>query len=192
MRGARGAATCAVLLAVASPAGAQAQESPLDRGVWLVGGIGRIYGTHDLDEDTRRFVIDLNPRLGYFVARHLAVHANLAFTYSSAAGGVHRSAGVGPGLSYYFGGPRSRLLPYLTARTLFVWTRSGPADDASSVARYRQWLAGGGISWLVSRNVGLTAEAYYLRTILNELERETGDSATESYALDFGVTVFAF
>jgi len=192
MRGACGAATCAVLLAVALPAQVEGQESPLDRGVWLVGGSGRIYGAHDLDDDTRRFVLDLNPQLGYFVARHLAVHANLAFTYSSAGGGIHRSGGVGPGLSYYFGGPRSRLLPYLTARTLFVWARSGSADDASSVSRYRQWLAGGGISWLVSRNAGLTAEAYYLRAILNELERENGDNTNEIYALNFGVTVFAY
>jgi hypothetical protein len=192
MRRARGAFTCAVLLAVASPPRAEGQESPLDRGVWLVGGTGRVYGTHDLDDDTRRFVLDLNPQLGYFVARHLAVHANLAFAYSSAAGGTHRSGGVGPGLSYYFGGPRSRLLPYLTARTLFVWSRSGPADDASSVSRFRQWLAGGGISWLASRNVGLTAEAYYLRSNLKELERENGDNNSELYALNVGVTVFAY
>jgi hypothetical protein len=185
-------ATCAVLLAVASPTRAQGQESPLDRGVWLVGGTGRIYGMHDLDDDTRRFVLDLNPQLGYFVARHLAVHANLAFAYGSGGGGSYRAGGIGPGLSYYFGGPRSRLLPYLTARTLFIWSRSGPADDASSVSRSRQWLAGGGISWLVARNVGLTAEAFYQRSIVKELERENGDRTSEVYALNFGVTAFAY
>jgi hypothetical protein len=45
---------------------------------------------------------------------------------------------------------------------------------------------------VVSRNAGLTAEAYYLRAILNELERENGDNTNEIYALNFGVTVFAY
>lgn len=186
------AATCAVLLAVISPARADSQASPLERGVWLIGGTGWIYETHDIDDDSRRFVIDLNPQIGYFVIPQLAVHANLGFAYSSTTGGFSRSIAVGPGLSYYFGGPRSRVLPYLTARTLFVWSRSGPPDDASSVSRFRQWVAGGGVSWLVSRNAGLTAEALYQRSVLDQLAREGGDNNTEIYGLRLGVTVFAY
>ena len=81
---------------------------------------------------------------------------------------------------------------YFPARTLFIWSRSGPADDASSATSFRQWLAGGGITWIVARNVGLTAEAYYLRSTLRENEREGADRSGEVYTLNFGVTVFAY
>jgi hypothetical protein len=192
VRSACRAATCAVVLAVLCPAGAEAQASPLEPGVWLIGGTGWIYESHDIDDDSRRFVVDLNPQLGYFVLPHLAVHANLGFAYSSTTGGFSRSFAVGPGLSYYFGGPRARVLPYLTARTLFVRSRSGPPDDPSSVSNFRQWLAGGGLSWLVSRNAGLTAEAFYQRSVLDQLAREGGDNDAELYGLRLGVTVFAY
>ena len=43
---------CAVLLAAVSPTPAEGQESPIDRGVWLVAGTGRINGTHDLEDET--------------------------------------------------------------------------------------------------------------------------------------------
>lgn len=192
MRIVAGSTACAVMFALASPPSAASQASPLDRGVWLVGGTGRIYESHDMDEDSRRFVLDLNPQLGYFVVPHVAVHGNLGLTYSSTTGGYHRSIAVGPGVSYYFGGPRSRVLPYLTARTLFAWSRSGPDGEPSSVSHFRLWLAGGGLSFLVSRNVGLTAEAFYQRSVLDEVERDSGDNNTEIYGLFFGVTVFAY
>ncbi len=181
---------CAVMFALVSPPSAASQASPLESGVWLVGGNGRIYEIHVFD--SRRFVLDLNPQLGYFVVPHVAVHGNLGFTYSSTTGGYYRSLAVGPGVSYYFGGPRSRVLPYLTARTLFAWSRSGPDGEPSSVSHFRQWLAGGGLSFLVSRNVGLTAEAFYQRSVSDEVERDSGDRTTEIYGLFFGVTVFAY
>ena len=190
MRIVPGSTACAVMFALVSPPSAASQASPLERGVWLVGGTGRIYETRD--DDSRRFVLDLNPQLGYFVVPNVAVHGNLGFTYSSTTGGNHRSIAVGPGVSYYFGGPRSRVLPYLTARTLFAWSRSGPDDQPSSVSHFRLWLAGGGLSFLVSRNVGLTAEAFYQRSVLDEVERASGDNSTEIYGLFFGVTVFAY
>ena len=192
MRSARSVATCAVLLAVAAPARAEAQASPLDRGVWLIAGTGRIYHDRDIEDDSRRFVLDLNPQLGYFILPHVAVNANLGFAYSSTEGGFSRSFAVGPGLSYYAGGPRSRVLPFVRARTLFVWGRAGPHDEPSSVSHFRQWVAGGGISWLVSRNVGLTAEAFYQWSVLNQLAREGGDDTSEIYGLMLGVTVFAY
>ena len=192
MRKACSVATCAVLLAVVSPTRAETQASPLERGVWLIAGTGRIYNHRDIDDDSRRFVLDLNPQLGYFVLPHVAVHANLGFAYSSTSGGFSRQVGVGPGLTYYVGRPRSRVLPFVTARTLFVWGRAGPHDEPSSVSRYRHWLAGGGLSWLVSRNVGLTAEAFYQWSSLNQLAREGGTNSDEIYGLNLGVTVFAY
>ena len=191
MRRASAVSLCAVLMVV-SPTPGESQASPLERGVWLIAGTGRIYETHDIDDDSRRFVLDLNPQLGYFVLPHLAVHANLGFAYSSTEGGFSRSFAFGPGLSYYVGGPRSRVLPYLTAQTLFVRSRAGPPDEASSVSRFRQWLAGGGLSLLVSRNVGLTAEAFYQRSVSRELANQGGENNNEIYGLRFGVTVFAY
>lgn len=182
-----------VLLAAAAPA-AGAQTSAVDRGVWLVGGTGRIYGHRDVGNDSRSFVIDLNPRVGYFVLPHLAVTANTQFTRSRNEIGWVRTVGVGPGLSYYFGGPKSRVLPYLTGRTLFQWVRAGIHDAPTSVAdRQTAWLAGGGLSVLVAKNVGLTGELFYQWTDLHAERGDwVGENSAEQYGVQFGATVFAY
>jgi hypothetical protein len=64
MRIVPGSTAFAVMFALVSLPSAASQASPLERGVWLVGGTGRIHETHDIDGDSRRFVLDLNPQVG--------------------------------------------------------------------------------------------------------------------------------
>jgi opacity protein-like surface antigen len=171
-----------------------AQTHATDRGVWLAGGTARISGHRDIGNDTKTFVIDLNPRVGYFVLPHLVLSANLQYVRSSDDLGSSRTVGVGPGLSYYFGGPTSRVLPYLTSRTLFQWGRSGLDDQPSSFRDSDlSWLAGAGASILVARNVGVTAEAFYQWTrFAVETADWEGSNSSEQYGVQFGVTVFAY
>ena len=176
------------------PSRSAAQDSAVDAGVWLVGGTGRVYGHRDIGNDSRSFIIDLNPRVGYFLVPHLAVTANLQYLRGRNDIGWTRTVGLGPGLSYYFGGPTSRVLPYLTGRTLFQWVRAAPHDEPTAVFdRQSTWVLGGGLSWLVARNVGLTAEFFYQRSDVRAERLDwVGENSDEQYGMQFGATIFAY
>jgi hypothetical protein len=191
-------------LALASAPRAEAQTYAIDRGSWLLGGTARITGNRSTGDESASFLIDVNPRVGYFVVPHLAVHANLQFQRIGYDGGRSHQWGVGPGLTYYFGGRDSRVHPFVTGRTLRQWQRA--SNDVASLeprAKGWSWLGGAGAAWLVAKNVGITGELFYQwnesTTEYVRIDPVTGGFGpvesrfeSEQYGLQVGVSVFAF
>src|SRR4051812_37488871 len=99
-----------------------AQRSPISAGTWLLGGTGSFYTGRDIGNDRSTHVLDLSPRVGYLALRHLAVSANLRLASAWDSLGRSHDWGIGPGVTYYLGSARHRFFPYLTARTLFLWS----------------------------------------------------------------------
>ena len=182
-----------LLLAVAVRS--HAQSYPINRCTWLLGGSASFHGARDIGNNSRAFVIDVSPRLGYFVRPHLAINANLQFGRVTYDLGHSYEWGVGPGLTYYFGTPKHRIFPYLAARTLFSWATSQGNDPQASPYRTwnASWLLGAGAVAMIVKNVGVTGELFYQHDHFGvELNRQESTNNGEEYGLQFGVAIFVF
>lgn len=185
---------CALIMLFVPSSPIRAQ-SPIGRGTWLVGGTATFHSEKDIGNNNRFFVIDINPRLGYFILPHLALNANLQFVRVGYELGHNYEWGVGPGLTYYFGRPNYHVFPYLTARTLFSWATSYPSDATVSRARTwnDSWLVGAGAVVMIAKNVGFTGELFYQHDHFGvEINRRQSSNSSEEYGLRVGLAVFVF
>jgi hypothetical protein len=180
-----------VAFGLATPCVAQSYATA--PGVFLVGGTARITHFRDIGNNASTFVMDLNPRIGYFVAPGLAFSANLQFAHYSEDLGSSSQYGVGPGLIYYFRHHRTRLNPYLSARTLYVRQTVHPDSGPSSTTETFSWLASLGGALFVARNVALTAEAFYSHDhVSTDLSGSPQANNAEEYGTQFGVSVYLY
>ncbi len=162
-------ATAFVLVAgIALPCAAA--DFAIDKGSWLVGGTagfemwgGDLYEV----EDEKATLIELVPRVGYFLMPGLAVGGTLEFMSLSQGETDLSVLGVGPMVEYYFGGPYSKMYPFLSAR--FNWSKTSNDDEFTDTTF---GFSAGGIMMLC-RNVGLRAAAFYA---MDSTEPEDGDS----------------
>jgi hypothetical protein len=141
-------------------------------------------------------VFEVTPRVGVFVARGLAVNANLRFKHFSDGNQGTTEWGVGPGLTYYLDVKSSHFYPFLSGRTLFTWDHSGPGGlgGTTLTGTNRVWLISGGGLLMLGQHVGLSGELFY------QHERFTAQSGTaprlanssETYGVQWGVAAFIF
>jgi hypothetical protein len=103
---------------------------------------------------------------------------------------------MGPGLSYYFTGKRSRLYPYVSLRSLWVRAEFEPSDDAPFLEPSDDtdwvWTVAGGAAVFLARNAAVTGELFYsqARFILDGAQRSENSSV--QYGLQFGIRVFLY
>ena len=177
----------AVLL-TAMPSIAAAQSSgPVDRGSWLVGGSGRFsrqkfeVGSGEVTSTT----FELSPNLLYFIANRVAIGGQLEVSTTDTESGGGTTWFIGPAARLYLAPSSSRTLPYLglsvgAGRSTFDNDNSG-AESENSIWEVQ---AIAGITWMMSRQVGLTIEGFFDR---REDSFELGDDETESTATTFGL-----
>jgi outer membrane protein with beta-barrel domain len=171
----------------------QAQHYATDRGVWLVGGTARITNFRDIGNDASTFVLDLSPRLGYFVVPGLAMTANLEYGRFSYDAGVTSTYGLGPGMTYYFRHRQTVLNPFLSARTLYVHERVNPDGASDFTSDSFTWLVAAGAALFLARNVALTGEIFYNHAhFSDEFSGTTQSNNAEEYGTQFGVSVHVF
>jgi hypothetical protein len=183
----------AVLLAAVPFTPCLAQTHAVDRGAWQLGGSVRITGFRDIGNDTRSFVLDLNPRVGYFILPGLAVTANLQLARASNDNGHTSTYGVGPGVTYYFGGGPRRFLPFLSGRTLWVQSTSYADAGGSASLETWDWLVSGGALFLVAKNVGVTGEVFYSHShVTFDGIGPAQSNSSEEYGTQLGVAVYLF
>jgi len=170
-----------------------AQGGATARGSIIVAGSGSVTGNKHSSSDNRRFTVDLNPRIGFFIIDGLALNGNLQYEHQAVESIKSSGWGVGPGLTYYFCKPESRLHPFLTGRSLFRWLHttweSYPAEGWHTDVT---WLAGGGVIVMLVKHVGLSTEAFYQWTEHNFEPDRDPPTSSETYGIRFGVAAFLF
>lgn len=185
-------------LAMATEAVAQ---DPIGRGSLIIGGNARIVGLQDFGNDQREVGFELQPQFGIFVARGLVITASphLGWAWRERIGTTFKW-GLGPGVTYYVA-RAGKFYPYLTMRTLALWTEFRPSDDLLDPVSVDDsewtWLVGLGGSLFIAQHVALNAELFYSRFRVNsDLRSVDGLSeqanSSEQYGLQFGVRVFVF
>ncbi len=178
-----------VLSLVAAPLAAQ--RGPTDRGSILVSGsasFGRSeVEVSDIETEVTRF--SLNPNILYFVIPNLAVGGELSYSRASVDDNDSSSWLLGPAARLYFGDARATALPYIGAGFGFGSSDSGNDEDADVFS-----VSGvAGVTWMVSRQVGLTSEVFLQRSSI-DLPVGPGDVKQKQldYGLRFGFAAFVF
>lgn len=177
----RSLALLAALLATL-PAAAQAQSHATDRGSMLLGGSAGFsshgYRVEGVEEQERATVLHFMPSVQYFVLPGLALGGDVNVTRYSNRDGSSAQYGVGPAVSYYFGGPEKSVLPFLSGSLLYL--RSSANDDSQT-----GYSASAGAVFLFNRSVGLRGSLYYNGWSMEDVRSNT-------YGVGIGFTAFAF
>lgn len=177
------ALTCVV---VALPAAAQTR-GPTDKGSILVAGSASIARstTEVGDVEVKTTGITLNPSLLFFIAPKFAIGGQLGLSRVSNDDGDATSWLLGPAARLYFGEPSARTLPYIGASVSFGGFSADDDDTNQSVSSDVWGFEGiAGLTWMVSRQVGITGEAFFERATL---ESDNAVFSAEQTRTDFGI-----
>jgi opacity protein-like surface antigen len=193
----------ALLLVSASPALAQRVVPPaIDRGSLVIGGGASISRTsNSISTDGQGEVdgvdvtaVSINPSLLYFVRPGLAIGGEAGFGYSDFGESSSTSFTVGPALRAYFARGETRTLPYVGVSLQLgrvSFDDEADVDDSPGVTVFG--VEGtAGITWLLSRQVGILGEAFVNRrqqSAENALGRDVDQTAT-GFGVRFGVAAF--
>jgi hypothetical protein len=196
----------ALLIAMSWDA-ARAQQSPIQKGSVQIGGTASFAHERDIGNDFGWTSLELAPRVGYFIARGLAVSGNLRFQriwYDDQETIKDQRAltwGIGPGLTYYVPTRFHRLYPFASARTLFLRgsshsriTSANTPGVSSSRSTNDVWLLSAGALYMVGNHVGITSELFYQHEYFTARygPEPTTANSSEMYGLQWGITAFVF
>jgi hypothetical protein len=114
-----GKLACVAVIVACSAVAARAQntDSPVQRGSVQVGGTASLSHSRDIGNDFESTTLDVTPRVGYFVARGLAVGLNLQFRrawfddQATIRDQTFTGHGFGPGLTYFLPTRHRRVFP---------------------------------------------------------------------------------
>lgn len=198
-----------VIVSMAAATAVHAQPSAFDRGGWIVAGNGSWTHRHDSDLGETINDASLFVNLERFVAPGLAIGlaAESAHRRDKVLAYVSRATvlGVGPAVDAYPGPRSSRLRGHLGASYFFVHETIRVRDAPEVVAfeatdHFRSSdvnLRGGGV-FLLGRNVGLGADAFYEHvwnhrsTTTNVGPLSIDDSHQDVYGVLVGLTIFLY
>jgi hypothetical protein len=136
--------------------------------------------------DTSSTGFFVNPRALYFLAPRLGVGGEFALGRLRSDGLSSTTLGVGPAFRYYLAQPGRKQLPYVggSVRLTRNSFTSPTGTDQSLTTRDYEGVAG--LDFMVSRQVGIAAEAFVSRT-------EGGGSLfgnATAFGVRFGLDVF--
>jgi len=180
---------------LALPAAAQSR-GPTDKGSILVAGSASIArSTSEVgDIEVKTTGVSLNPSLLFFIAPKFAIGGRLGLSRVSNDDGDATSWLLGPAARLYFGEPSARTLPYLGASVSFGGFSSDDNASNQSVSSDVWGIEGiAGLTWMVSRQVGITGEAFFERaTIESDNAVFSAEQKRTDFGIRFGFAAFLF
>ncbi|MCX6566329.1 MAG: outer membrane beta-barrel protein [Candidatus Aminicenantes bacterium] len=180
---------CLTILLVGSMSFAQAKKRPIDKGSFNVAGAvsfssssGEFYG----DEAISSF--SLMPSARYFVIDGLAVGLDLLLQTDSDGNDTETTFGLGPAVAYMFDVNSPSIYPYVGVGVAF-------GSHSASWSRYSTtaliFKLGGGVAFMVKRNLALLAElGYSIESYKYELWDKAESGGTFSVSL--GLSAFIY
>lgn len=151
---------CALLLAFAA-------QSQTEKGDWLVGG------SMTISTPSNNSSFTLQPNGGYFLARGLAVGANLALNFSSTGGQKTNSESAGPFARYYFNLRSPEFKPLIHAEV--NWGNSVTKyNDTKSSNTFGNFFLGAGGAFFINSNVAIEGVAGYSHSKLQGSDASNG------------------
>lgn len=193
----------AIVAASAAPLAAQTGSSgATDRGSMLVSGsasLSRINQSSDEElglPEQHTTSVYVQPSVLYFVARRVAVGGQLGVSYASFEQGHASSWMVGPAARAFFGASDAKVLPFVGGAIVAgssTFKRDTPTAGTSESSTWG--LEGvGGLTLMLSRQVGVTGEGFVTRTeekLQNSALSDRTLTRTE-FGVRFGISAFLF
>ena len=180
--------TLFAVLAIASSASAQGYA--IDQGALVLDGtVSYSSDGGDLYEDADGNRVNtalVNPSVLYFVAPGLAIGGELYVENASQGDFSLTTIGVGPEITYFFGGPESTVYPYVSAGLAYA-SLSSDFFDASGIG----FGFGAGAAFMLTNSVAITAGGSY--DILNlSVDQVDETESGNTFRLEIGVAAFLF
>lgn len=174
-----------LLLLVFLAATASAQSSPNDKGSINIGGMFSFdsYGGEWWGDDgyTQMMIV---PSFRYFIIPGLAVGADLMVNRWDEGDWAETMLGIGPAVAYMLKTSNENLYPYAGAKLLLI----RDSWDGSSASGFDIGF-GGGLAYMLAKNVAVTAELnYHIQRWSWEGESEGG----HLLSLSVGLAVFLY
>ena len=158
-----------------------------------------INATGDLYQEMPNAILVM-PSISHFLVRNFAVGGDLLLFRTVLGGKTSTTWGIGPKISYFFGGKGSKSYPYLT--TGFYYLRNDVAGGAEEFENIdflprgdisgTRLKIGAGASWMIDQHLGLLAEISYNR---DNLKPEDGNIKAKSgnmVMVSLGLVGFTF
>lgn len=176
-------------LLAALPAAVQAQSYATDQGSLLLGGSAGFSssgGSVDGESDPERSTfLNFSPSVQYFVLPGLAVGGNVVAQRSSTGDASVNTLGVGPAVSYYFGGSERSLYPFVSGSVRYLRNSGDLVDDLSTVG----YAASTGAVFMFNRTVGLETSFFYNT---NSFEVSGVEVDNNTFGVQLGFRAFTF
>jgi hypothetical protein len=149
----------AVLLISAVAFGA---DSPISKGSWKIDGSVGFSSTGGDNYESRVSVFSFEPSAGTFVADRLLIGGNLVLISASGDGETLNLWGIGPTIAYYFksgNAPKDikgSVYPFVGASFMITGASRGRSSATGTGFAFA-----GGIKYMITRSVALSAAASY-------------------------------
>jgi hypothetical protein len=159
-----------------------AQRYATDKGVWQLGG--SIDAQLALTSSRSQLSLAFTPQLGYFVAPNFSLGILAGGSYTSSQNTSSSSFLAGLGAAYYFNKPEQLSLPFVQLSVIYQNISTSFAFSSRDVSPINFQLAGG-LTRLLSKNVGFTMKVFY------EM-RDVFENRLGGYGFTIGTDVFIF
>ncbi len=167
-----------------------AQKYATDEGSILISGMvsyvsqsGNPYESPNGEGTSTRI---LTPTINYFIIPNLTVGAALSYQSQSTGDFNMSIIGVGPTLSYFFGGPKKKAMPYLGVGFRYNSFSIPNVNNLTGTSI----IITGGIVRIVGKHLGIVIEANYYIDSFSRGDADAGSG--NKIALAIGLTGFLF
>jgi hypothetical protein len=193
-------ALCLTFLACALvPASLAAQRGPTDRGSILVGGsasLGKSETEVEGQAETSTTFFRVQPEAHFFFADRVGIGGRLSFGHSSGDNVRSSSWGIGPSVRYFLSRNSRGALPFIGGSVNF---ETGDTEFDGTTTPESEFESKGyegviGVTWMLSRQVGLTGEAFARQDeITTKIDGAPDHKATDTnLGVRFGFAAFIF
>ncbi len=168
-----------------------AQEYAIDKKAMIISGSGSILSQggdlYETPQNEKVTIISLSPTINYFVFKNLFVGCGIEFYTESQGKDNSNSIGIGPQIGYAFGGPQSKVIPYIDLGIRYYKTKQ---YYGSLIGDFKMSgsdvLFGFGVIVPVNTYIGLILEGGYQLIRLKNKEYDIGNSGN---TLSIGVGI---
>jgi hypothetical protein len=188
--------SCVLLLAT-STALAQTKPkpaNPIDRGSMLVGGSASFVHT---DGESGDDFTDLSivPNVLFFIAPRVAIGGEFGVTHTRSSAFTSTSWLVGPAARLFFGSGAPKTLPFIGTAVLWHTSNGDIIGSFGTISSSGLMFDGGaGITQMLSKQVGLTGEAFvrHMSNTFSQPSTPDNTSRATQFGVRFGFSAFLF
>ncbi len=166
-----------------------AEERPVDRGSFIIGGSFSYFIYPGYDPDISGFFAQ--PEFQYFIMRGLAVGADVYYEYYKRGAGRTTQFGIGPSAAYYMSLKDPRGYPFAKAAAIYHHARHKAFASESSWNDFK-FKGSIGYAYFIGKNISIAGSLDYTFERYEFFNQELPGYWHEVFGLSFGLKAFIY